>query len=226
MDVVFINPSVGSNYQSLKNEYTSIEPPTWSLLLAESMRNFGFDVSIIDVNAENLSDKSAYERIKKLNPRLVCFVVYGQNVNAGTTNMEEATKLSQYIKLQNDNILISFIGSHVQALPKETLINENSIDIIFTNEGVYSLKSLLKLKKIEEKYLENIRGICFRKNGAITITAPERVVPNERMDLDLPGYAWDLLPYKKNHLICIDLLCGMLNMIVPKDLHMLLYKLH
>ena len=55
IDVVFINPSVGSNYQSLKNRYTSIEPPTWSLLLAESMRNFGFKVAIIDANAENLN---------------------------------------------------------------------------------------------------------------------------------------------------------------------------
>ena len=44
IDVVFINPSVGKNYQILKSKYTAIEPPTWSLLLAQSMRNFGFEV--------------------------------------------------------------------------------------------------------------------------------------------------------------------------------------
>ena len=65
MDVVFINPSNGKNYQSLKSSYTAIEPPTWSLLLSESMRNFGFKVSIIDANAENLSETEVYERIKK-----------------------------------------------------------------------------------------------------------------------------------------------------------------
>ena len=54
MDVLFINPSVGQNYQSLKSKYSAIEPPTWSLLLAESMRKFGFKVSIIDVNAEEI----------------------------------------------------------------------------------------------------------------------------------------------------------------------------
>ena len=68
IDVVFINPSVGSNYQILSNKYTSIEPPTWSLLLAESMRNFGFNVSIIDANAEGLDNKEIYERIMNLNP--------------------------------------------------------------------------------------------------------------------------------------------------------------
>ena len=41
-DVIFINPSVGNNYQSLKSKYTAIEPPTWSLLLAQSMRKFGY----------------------------------------------------------------------------------------------------------------------------------------------------------------------------------------
>ena len=55
IDAVFINPSIGDNYQSLKSKYTVIEPPTWSLLLAQSMRHFGFNVSIIDANAENIN---------------------------------------------------------------------------------------------------------------------------------------------------------------------------
>ena len=48
MDVVFINPSIENNYQSLGKTYAAIEPPTWSLLLAQSMRSFGYKVSIID----------------------------------------------------------------------------------------------------------------------------------------------------------------------------------
>ena len=63
MDVVFINPSVGDNYQSLNLKYTAVEPPTWSLLLAQSMRKFGFKVSIIDANAENLNEEQILNRI-------------------------------------------------------------------------------------------------------------------------------------------------------------------
>ena len=141
IDAIFINPSVGNNYQSLKSKYTAIEPPTWSLLLAQSMRNFGFKVSIIDANAENQSIKEIYDKVNKLNPRLVVFVVYGQNVNAGTTNMEGALTLSKYFKLKNKNLNISYIGSYVQALPIKALNDESSIDFVFTNEGVYALKS-------------------------------------------------------------------------------------
>ena len=48
--------------------------------------------------------------------------------------------------------------------------------------------------------LSKVKGIGFRKNNEIIINLPERVVPTERMDIDLPGYAWDLLPYKNKPL--------------------------
>ena len=31
----------------------------------------------------------------------------------------------------------------------------------------------------------------------LIMSPPEKVVPTEKMDKDLPGYAWDLLPYDK-----------------------------
>ena len=198
LDAVFINPSVGNNYQSLKTKYTAIEPPTWSLLLAQSMRNFGYDVSIIDANAENLTEEQIFNKLESLNPKLIVFVVYGQNVNAGTTNMEGALILSKYFKSRNKELNISYIGSYVQALPVKALKDEDSIDFVFTNEGVYSLKNVLKLKNFASKELKNIKGIAFRENGKIIQNKPEIVVPNERMDQDLPGYAWDLLPFEKN----------------------------
>ena len=48
--------------------------------------------------------------------------------------------------------------------------------------------------------MENIKGIAYRKKEQIIINTPEQTVPTEKMDIDLPGYAWDLLPYKKNPL--------------------------
>ncbi len=200
LDAVFINPSVKNNYQSLKSKYTAIEPPTWSLLLAQSMRNFGFSVAIIDANAENLTEEQIYSRLETLNPKLVVFVVYGQNVNAGTTNMEGALILSKYFKSRNKELNISYIGSYVQALPVKALEDEESIDFVFTNEGVYALKNILKLNYFKSEELKKIKGIAFRDNGKIIQNKPEIVVPNERMDEDLPGYAWDLLPFEKNPL--------------------------
>ena len=118
-------------YQELSKTYSAIEPPTWALLLAQSTRSFGFKVNIIDANAENLSEKDIFNRIKDLSPKLICFVAYGQNVNAGTVNMTGVIHIASYLKDKKINIPMSIIGSHVQALPIETLKKEKMIDFCF-----------------------------------------------------------------------------------------------
>jgi len=198
IDVCFLVASSSKkSYQKLSETYSAIEPPTWALLLAQACRSSGFKVSIIDANAENLPNEKILERINELNPKIISLVVYGQNVNAGTTNMRGAVDITNFLKLNKVLSPITFIGSHVQALPYETLKKEKNIDIVFTNEGVYALKNLLKLNDFSPGNLKNIKGIAFRNDKEIKINLPEKVVPTERMDVDLPGYAWDLLPYKK-----------------------------
>ena len=198
IDILFINPNSAAHiYQGLSNKHSAIETPTWSLLLAESCRSKGAKVKILDCLAENLNLEITYNKILEFNPLLICFVVYGQNVNSGTTNMVGAVELANYLKSKNIKMPISFIGSYVQALPKKALKDEKSIDFVFINEGVYALHEILKIKKFDDENLRKIPGIFFRnKNKQIEFTRPIHVVPTEHMDRDLPGYAWDLLPFK------------------------------
>ena len=205
IDVLFISPgNTDRTYQELAKNYTTIEPPTWSLLLAESCRSVGYSVSILDINAENLSDKEVHKRVRELDPRLIVFVVYGQNVNAGTASMSGAIKTSTALKKLGTSCPISFVGSHSQALPKKCLEDEPSIDFVFTNEGVYALRNILSKPLINEQMFGSIKGIAWRKRDrdywgkdSIIINPSEKIVPQERMDQALPGYAWDLLPYEK-----------------------------
>ena len=202
LDVLFINPGNAKKiYQDLAEDYSAIETPTWSLLLAQSCRSVGYDVAILDANAERLSNAEVVERIKNLTPRLICFVVYGQNPNSGTVNMSGTCAAASEIKKAGIKTPISIVGSHVQSLPYETLTNEKDIDIIFANEGVYALRNLLEKENLHDvAQLSTVRGIGFRRHGEAFLTPPERVVSQDRMDIDLPGYAWDLLPYKERPL--------------------------
>ena len=201
MNVLFVNPnSLSKNYQALASKYAAIETPTWALLLAESCRSKGFKVGILDANAEGLNPEEAVKKIRSIKPSFICLVVYGQNVNAGTTNMIGAIELANYIKLNQPDFKIGLIGSHIQALPRETMEKEKSIDIGFINEGVYALHNLLKLEDLSAKNLANINGIIFRDQNKIIFTKAEIVVPQNKMDEDLPGYAWDLLPFKNKPL--------------------------
>lgn len=202
MDVLFVNPGSSKEvYQDLSTDYSGIGTPYWALLLSQSCRSVGYEVGILDILAEKLTRDNAVNRIQELNPRLITFCVYGENVNSGTTQMSGAVKLANLLKERGVDIPISFVGSHVQALPYKVLSDEPNIDIIFLNEGVYSLWNILKLDDLTDiNKLEKINGIGFIKDGEPFLTKPEKIVPQERMDIDLPGYAWDLLPYDERPL--------------------------
>jgi radical SAM superfamily enzyme YgiQ (UPF0313 family) len=198
LDVLFINAdSSAAAYQALAKDFAAIEPPTWSLLLAQSCRSKGFGVAILDATAERLTHESTVERIASEKPRLACFVVYGQNPNSGTTNMIGNTECAALLKASHPEIPICFVGSHTSAVPMEVL-NLPFVDFVLLNEGVYALHNLLKTDL--KNHLEKVRGIGHKSDGVPVLNEPERVVPQEAMDRDLPGSAWDLLPCRERPL--------------------------
>lgn len=205
LDVLFVEPNSASEaYQELSHNFAAIETPTWSLLLAQSCRSQGYGVAILDCVAERLTISDAVERIKQANPRLIVFVMYGQNPNSGTTSMIGANKLAKYLKLVYPEYPTCFVGSHVSALPREVL-GYPWVDFVLLNEGVYALWNLLKVTDFDDQYqLQKVKGIGFKEfhdsvifeTNTLILNVPEKTVPQDRMDVDLPGYAWDLLPYK------------------------------
>ena len=198
LDVLFVSAdSSAQAYQELSADFSAIEPPTWALLLAQACRANGFGVAILDCGAERLSDEQSVRRISEAKARLVCFVVYGQNPNSGTTNMIGATALARKLKAVQPDRKVCFVGSHTSALPLEVL-SRPEVDFVLLNEGVYALQNLLRTDL--QSGLDQVKGIGHKQPGAPVLNPPERVVPNERMDLDLPGYAWDLLPFNQKPL--------------------------
>src|SRR4051812_43359118 len=149
MDILFVEPNSSSEvYQELSKTYSAIETPTWSLLLAQSCRSKGFSVGILDCCAERLTTEQSSQRISELNPRLVVFVVYGQNPNSGTTNMVGAYKVAEHLKTYFPNFKIGFVGSHTSAVPREVLV-KNCVDFVFVGDGVYAIQNLLKTNLID-----------------------------------------------------------------------------
>ena len=198
--MLFIEPNCArESYQELSDNFSAIETPTWSLLLAQSCRSVGYGVSILDAAAERLTDEQVLKRVKEIDPRLVVFVMYGQNPNSGTTSMIGAYRTSTKLKEDQPTLPVCMVGSHVSSLPKEVLAHP-AVDFVLLNEGVYALRNLLATDLKSGDQLCNVKGIGWKIVGVPFLNAPERIVPQERMDIDLPGYAWDLLPYDKKPL--------------------------
>lgn len=198
VDVLFVTPDSSLQaYQDLAEVYSAIEPPTWSLLLAEACRAKGFSPAILDCDAERLSLEESVKRINDTKARLVVFVLYGQNPNSGTTSMIGAVKLANALKQSGNGAPICFCGSHSQALPREVLAYDG-VDLVLLNEGVYALLNLLRSNLTSD--LATINGIGWKDDRQIILNDAETVVSQDRMDEDMPGYAWDLLPCKERPL--------------------------
>lgn len=193
IDVLFINPNIGKKaYQDLSNYHSAIEPPTWSLLLASAVIKNDFSCAILDCEALGYDDKEAFDKITYLAPRLVCFVLYGQNPNSGTTLMIGADQLASHIK-ENSEFKICMIGSHVSALPKEVL-SKKYVDFIFYNEGVLGLIELLKTNLKDN--LNKVSSLGYKDNGKPILNVNSKIVSQNDMDIVMPDYPWHLLPYK------------------------------
>lgn len=200
LDILFVHPGAsGIIYQSLSDRFCAIEPPTWSLLMAESCRSVGLEVNIIDCDAEKLSDEEATKKIIADHPRLVVMPVYGSNPNAGTVKMTQVETLCQSIKSADPSIVIAVGGTHPSALPEKTLRDHSAIDVVLLGDGVFAtieLANKIKNNQFSESF--SVPGTGERIGGIPVLHAGGKVVPQSDMDKVMPGYAWDLLPKKKN----------------------------
>ena len=86
---ILVHPNASKKiYQDLAKSNAAIEPPIWAGMLANSVRQHGYEPTILDAEAEGLDYISAAQRIVDLSPKIVCFVVYGQQPSASSQNME------------------------------------------------------------------------------------------------------------------------------------------
>ena len=197
LDALFVHPSAAYKvYQKLADKHSGIEPPIWAAMLANHCRTRGFGVGILDTEAERIDCIEASRRVVEADPKLVCIVVYGQQPSASSQNMEGAVELSKQIKLLNPRMKILMVGGHVSALPRDVLTDEDSVDFVCQNEGVYTISSLLSVEdKNNVEYLQNVAGLGFRDgDGNIILNKISPIVAKNDMQRDLPGMAWDLLP--------------------------------
>ncbi len=198
LDILFVHPNASKKiYQELSKKHSAIEPPIWAAMLANHCRVNNFGVQILDCEAEMLSWEESAKTINDINPKVVCFVVYGQQPSASSQNMSGAVGTADLLKKLNPNVKTLFVGGHVSALPLEVL-KEESVDMVCQNEGVYTISNLLKTD-LSIQQIDLVKGLGYKVDGIGFLNTPEKIVSRSRLEHDLPGMAWDLLPDIKKY---------------------------
>ncbi len=194
VDLLLVTPpSRLEVYQGLSNEFAAIEPPVWSGLIAEFIRNKGHTVHILDAEAAGLTHKQTADRIIDVNAVLTVFVIYGQQPSASTQCMPGGRKVAEYVKHAGLTTLV--MGTHASALPRRTLLEE-PYTYVCEGEGPYTVLELLEaLKSENSSRLRSVPGLWYLEGEEprSNLVAPKI----KNLDSELPRQALDLLDMTK-----------------------------
>src|SRR3989344_3515867 len=107
LNILFVHHNASEKiYQDLSKDYSAIEPPIWAGMLTSHCLRNGFSAEILDCEALQLTDEEAIQDIKDYDPRVVCFVIYGQQPSASSQSMEGAVSLAGKLKSASPGIKI------------------------------------------------------------------------------------------------------------------------
>ncbi len=185
--LLLINPPYNLEVYK-ENKNFSVHPPVGLAYLAAFMREYGYDVEIIDSNALNISKEELINTIIDHPSRFIGFTSVTATINL-------VSQICDKIKEKSDKVLI-LGGQHATFKDEEVLAACKSIDYIVRGEGEMTLLRLLNRLKIN-KTANELMGITYLQNSKV-ISNPDR--PPIKNINKIPFPAWDLLPRSKYRL--------------------------
>jgi radical SAM superfamily enzyme YgiQ (UPF0313 family) len=182
--IILVNPSLSGKerYGELASGGVYM-PPLGLASLAAFLRKHRRSVEILDCCALNLSLEASAEAVISSSAAYV-------GITAATVAIHKAAELAGILKQQKPGLKIIVGGSHMSALPMETMQAFPQFDIGVIGEGELTLLELVRALDGNSP-LPEIQGLIFRDAGGIKMNEARPLIKN--LD-ELPYPAWDLLP--------------------------------
>jgi radical SAM superfamily enzyme YgiQ (UPF0313 family) len=194
LDVLFVTPpSRVQVYQDLSRDFAAIEPPVWAGLLATFIRKRGYEAAILDAEASGFNHQQTAEAIAAADPRLVVFVIYGQQPSASTQCMPAGRSVCERLNALTD-VPTLVMGTHPSALPQRTLLEE-PYTYVCQGEGPHTVLGLLEVLLHKGRQLSDVPGLWYFEEGRPTCSPSAPLISN--LDDVLPGQAWEILDMTK-----------------------------
>lgn len=135
--------------------------------ITTAMKNAGFDFDLLDIDAYRYTDEQVEQFIRGKKYDVICMgcVVTGYRI---------VKTLAALIKNYHPYSKI-IVGNIVATSVFDTLLRRTKVDIAVIGEGEETIVELLQ-KLLESKPLEEVRGICFMKDGNMVCTPPRPMI--------------------------------------------------
>ncbi len=174
MNILLINPLLTS---------VQSEPrfPLGLGYIASVLRDDGHDIKVIDANALKLSE----DEIEKIINTFTFDVV---GITGLITQFKQVQRYASIIKKTSNATVI--LGGGLASAAPEVVLSKTNVDIVVIGEGEKTASELFQAIK-NGISLENMKGICFKKDGKLFRTEEQKGIEDVT---SLPFPAWDLFP--------------------------------
>ena len=149
----------GSRYQA-RREVTSYWYPTWLAQPAALVPG----AKLLDCPPHNIGKDQCLNIAKDYEHVII---------HTSTPSLKNDSKVAEAIKAQRPDTKIGFVGAHAAVLPTETLKASPSIDWVGRKEFDFTCKEVA-----EDRPLESIDGLSFRKDGRIIHNKEREMIQN------------------------------------------------
>jgi len=144
--------------------------PIWLSYAAGVLEKDGFEVKLVDAPAQGLTLERTVAIAADFRPKMVV-------IDTSTPSINDDIKAAAKIKGAT-NAFVVMVGTHVSALPAETLELAKGVDAVATHEYDYTLPELAHAVE-KGGNLKRVKGIAFRSDkNQITITDPRPMIEN------------------------------------------------
>ena len=165
MKIALINPPFLPRYSRSQRSPAvtksgTLYYPIWLAYAAGLLEKNGFEVKLLDAPADGIRHREALEIISRFSPELLV-------MDTSTPSIYNDIDLAEKIKATLPECFIVLVGTHVSALPKETLELTDKVEAVAKGEYDFTLLELAQAINKNDFSLEGIRGLSYKKSGKI-----------------------------------------------------------
>lgn len=149
--------------------------PMWLSYAAGVLEKEGFEIDLIDAPADGYDLAYVMKRAKGFNPDMII-------LDTSTPSIYNDVDVAGSLKDEFPKAFVILVGTHVSALPEETLKISKRIDAVARGEYEYTLLEAAKALAVSGD-LGNVPGLSLRAESGIIHNPPRPYI--EKLD-DLP----------------------------------------
>jgi len=171
MKILLLNPPFFKKYSRPQRSPAvtksgTIYFPIWLAYCVGILEEAGYEVTFTDAPARELDLDKILSYAEILQPHLIV-------MDTSTPSIENDLRVAERLKKILPQSFITLVGTHVSALPEETLLRSNSVDAVARREYEYTIRELASLianknfDSSKKDILRKVLGLSFKSNGRI-----------------------------------------------------------